>query len=1172
MTPAGGRAGRWEIRVLGPFTVLRDGVPLHHQQIGSRKARALLKRLVVGRGQLVGIDSLAELLWPQQPPDQPERQIATLVSRLRAALGRDLVVRVGAGYRFAGGPDYPLDLERAERLTAEAEARLAGESGLAYTAAGRAMELLTRGELLAGEPDADWLVPARAAAAGVLRRARRCGSAAALAVGELDAAVQLAEAAIAADPFDEPAYRTLMRAHHGRGETGPALAAYQRLRTALAEELGTDPAEPTRQLHRALLRGEPAQTSEPARAGEPALGGGSAIPDRAARPDAEPGLVGREAELAWLQRAWSRAVAGAAGLALLIGEAGIGKTTLAAELVRLVEATGGSVARARCYEAERSLFLQPLADALRPAVVGSPPELVRAATGPLAGRLAELVSEVTEVLGPAEHQPAAPEVERRRTFEAVAGFLRTFAAHRPLLLFLDDLHLAGSSTLELLHFLVRRAAGWRLLVLATVRVEECGEVVDVLGGLADRWELGPLAEPAVGELARRHGAAELTGQLMARTRGHCLSVVESLRALAEQPAGRSPAVPESLRAAVLERLRRAGSRAEEVLQAAATLGAGIDPPVVAAMLGESIEELGRRLAVAARARLVTEAGTGYEFANDLIREIAYQSTPLPLRIARHRRAAELLAGRPEAVAHHAARAGDWPAAVAAYLRAAEAAVQRYATREAEQLLEQAIAAAVRAEDPAAVARARLARGRVREVLADYQGAYEDHSAVVELARSHGRADLELAALNQLGGDILVGMRRPTRECIPYLEAALALAVAAADVPGQVDILGRLAVIWTNRLRFDRAGGYAERAMALAGAGPDGTVRALALDAYKSLLAYRGEVARLAAVLPPLHRSLLTYRPGLRRYQPAQLRVWAEFESAFPALAQGEWTAAAERIEAALGIARTTGYLAYEPPMLAHLAWLERARGRYGEALRHGRRAVELAGQTGHPWWVALTGTIHGWTLTELGALDQAVACLRGGLVAAERDATEAYLLRCLGHLSWALSRRGDPDRAVRLVERSEAMLGAVTGGVFLHGAHAGLATAAARLELGGIEPAERLLAPIRRAAADHGWVETRAWADLLAARCALAAGDRAPAGRLASAALAATRTVPLPGLAWQAHQLLAELASSAADRERHRAAARSITDELAGSIEDAALREGFCGYARSQSAGARLAS
>jgi hypothetical protein len=222
--------------------------------------------------------------------------------------------------------------------------------------------------------------------------------------------------------------------------------------------------------------------------------------------------------------------------------------------------------------------------------------------------------------------------------------------------------------------------------------------------------------------------------------------------------------------------------------------------------------------------------------------------------------------------------------------------------------------------------------------------------------------------------------------------------------------------------------------------------------------------------------------------------------------------------------------------------------------------------------VALTGTIHGWTLTELGALDQAVACLRGGLVAAERDATEAYLLRCLGHLSWALSRRGDPDRAVRLVERSEAMLGAVTGGVFLHGAHAGLATAAARLELGGIEPAERLLAPIRRAAADHGWVETRAWADLLAARCALAAGDRAPAGRLAGATLAATRTVPLPGLAWQAHQLLAELASSAADRERHRAAARSITDELAGSIEDAALREGFCGYARSQPAGARPAS
>jgi DNA-binding SARP family transcriptional activator len=1148
---APGREPEQEIWLLGPLTVLRGRVALADHEIGSRKARTLLKRLLVDRDRVVSIDSLAEVVWPGGPPEHAERQVATLVSRLRAALGRDIVVRVGEGYRFGGGAGYAVDVDEAGRLVGEAESRLAaGEPGLAYTAAGRGLELLGRGDLLADEPDADWLAPARQAAAGLLRRARRSAAAAALALDDHAAAIRFAEAALAADPFDEQACRVLMRAHHGHGEPAAALTAYERLRTLLADELGTDPAEQTRALHRSILRDE----SAPA----------------AVRPGPLPAvspatLVGREAELAWLRQAWTRATDGAAGLVLLVGEAGIGKTTLALEVVRLVAATGGTVARARCYEAERSLFLQPVAEALRSVVVATHPDLVREAAGPVAGSLAELVAEVGEVLRPPEHPRADPEVERRRVFETVAGFIRTLAARRPVLLFLDDLHLAGSSTLELLHFLTRRVEGHRAMLLATVRAEECGEVIDVLGGLAAVRDLGPLSADAVGELARRAGAAELAGQIMARTRGHCLYVVESLRALAEQPAGGDPAVPESLRAAVMARMRRAGPAAEELLRAAATLGAGIDPALVAALLGTSVEDAVRGVTAAASARLVSEAGTSYEFANDLIREIAYESTPLPIRIARHRRAAQLLVDNPEAVAGHANRAGDWSAAVRAYQQAAEAASRRYANKEAEHLLDQAIQAAVRADDPQSVARARLARGRVREVLADYQGAYEDHSVVVELARAHGRTDLELAALNQLGGDLLVGLGRSTRECIPYLEAALVLAAKTADLPGQVDILSRLAVIWTNRLRFDRARELVDRAMVLAEQSGDETVEALALDAVKTTLAYRGEVAELARLLPRLDRSLMGYQPGLRRYRQVQLRVWAAFESAFPALAQGQWPQAATRIEQALAIARESGYVAYEPPLLAHLAWVERARGRYGEALRHGRRAVDLAGQTGHPWWMALAGTMHGWTLTELGAFDEAVEWLQRSLPAAESDATEGYLVRCLGHLAWALSLRGDVERARSLAGRAEAVLGVVSGGPFRHGAHAGLAAASARIVVGDTEGAARLVEPIRRAAAGSTWAETRAWADLLAAGY----GEPARAAQLAGAALATARQADLPGLTWQAHGLLAELAPPGPDGPAHVAAAAAIVAELAAGIDDAELRDTFRAHAGARRSPAR---
>jgi DNA-binding SARP family transcriptional activator len=1095
----------YEIRLLGPFALFRDGERMSDQQVGSRKARTLLKRLLVDRDRVVSVDALADILWPGQLPDQPDRHIATLVSRLRAALGSEAMVREGGGYRFGGGPAYLVDLDQVERLAGDAEARLAaGAAGPARDAAERALTLLDRGELLADEPYADWVAPARARAAGLLRRTRRSAWAAALAVRDLDLAARIAEEALAAEPFNEEACRALMSAHRDRGSPGLALAAYERLREALAEELGTDPSTETRDLHRAILRAEHEQPP-------------AAPPAAATGWQPEPGLVGREAELARLQKAWSTASAGTATLALLVGEAGIGKTRLATEVVRLAEAAGGTVARARCYEAERSLFLQPVVDALQPLAGPSGLDFLP------------------------EYHRVSPELERRRVFEGVLGFVRARAGRAPLLIFLDDLHQAGSSTLEVLHFLLRQAAGARMLVLATVRVEEAGEVVDTLGVLAERCDLGPLPEQAVRELARRNGLAELTDKLMAQTRGHTLSVVETLRAIQERPdkqAGGS--LPESLRAAVVARMRRAGAPVEELLRAAATLGGSFDPTLLASLTDEPVEETARRAHAASQARLLTEAGAGYEFANDLIREIAYQTTPLPTRIARHRRAAELFAGSPEAIARHSSAAGDWPVALEGYLRAAEAAARRYAHRDAERLLEQALAAAVRADDPVGVARARLARGQSREALTDYQGAYEDHSAVVKLARTQRRPDLELAALRWLGGDLLIGMRRPVRECIPYLDSALVLAEATGDVPSQVSILGRLAVIWTNRLRLDLARSYADRAVALAEPRHGEAVQAMALDAVKTTLAYGGEVAELAAMLPRLHACLA----GDDAFPP--LRAWAAFESAFPPLAEARWPQAASGIRRAVAICRESGYPAYEGPFLAHLAWVERARGRYGEALRHARAAAAIAEETGHPWWVALAETMLGWTLTEIGALDEAVVRLERGLAAADRDASEGYLVRCLTHLAWACAARGERDRAAALCDRAEALLSEVTGGPFRHLAHAGLAAATARLELGEHRAAERLLAPLREAAAEAGWVETMAWADLLRARCQL---DPEPA----MSALKLAERHRLPGIAWQAHALLADLRSAAA----HRDAAAAIVDRLAGSLDDGELRASF---------------
>jgi DNA-binding SARP family transcriptional activator len=110
-------------------------------------------------------------------------------------------------------------------------------------------------------------------------------------VGDHPRALAHARAATTTDPFDEPAWRTVMRAHVIAGEPAAALTAYEQLRTTLADELGTDPAPETQSLHLAILRGDQAA---------PDPRGSQVAPDpdlrgSAGPPDPDPRVGGRAA-------------------------------------------------------------------------------------------------------------------------------------------------------------------------------------------------------------------------------------------------------------------------------------------------------------------------------------------------------------------------------------------------------------------------------------------------------------------------------------------------------------------------------------------------------------------------------------------------------------------------------------------------------------------------------------------------------------------------------------------------------------------------------------------------------------------------------------------------------------------------------------------------------------
>ncbi|MBO3744789.1 hypothetical protein J5X84_01825 [Streptosporangiaceae bacterium NEAU-GS5] len=245
--------GLW-VRLVGSVGLFRDGAPVPVAEVGSRKARTLLALLAVHAGHQIGADQVADVLWDGRPTPRAGGNIATLVSRLRAALGGDVIIggRV-AGYRL--GPVVRVDLKVATGLVTRAERALAAERAVAALAlTERALDLLDDTVVLADQSEVDWAQPARLLHADLLRRARHARAHAALLTGDAATAAAAAQAAVHADPLDEAAYRALMRAYHTNGEPARALLAYQRLRVTLADELGAHPAQSTRHLHTEILQ------------------------------------------------------------------------------------------------------------------------------------------------------------------------------------------------------------------------------------------------------------------------------------------------------------------------------------------------------------------------------------------------------------------------------------------------------------------------------------------------------------------------------------------------------------------------------------------------------------------------------------------------------------------------------------------------------------------------------------------------------------------------------------------------------------------------------------------------------------------------------------------------------------------------------------------------------
>jgi DNA-binding SARP family transcriptional activator len=680
------------IRLLGGLEV--EGLAL--ADLGSRKARTLLKMLALAEGAVVPADRLVEALWPSGLPGRPVDQVGVLVSRLRSVIGAERIRRTDAGWSL--DLDW-LDVgELADRVD-EASARLAAGQPQGARVAARAALAIVRGELLIDEPDATWADAERARTARLVAQAGLVGAEAALAMGDpLDAAA-MGERVLDHDPYDEAALRVVMRAHVAAGRPASALAAYARARQRMGDDLGVDPSAETEAVHTAILREE--LRPEPV-------------------PPPRPELVGRSGELATLDRFLAAAAAGRALLVAVEGEAGIGKTSL----VSAWAASRGAqalVISGRCDELGRDLPLQPLLDGLArylhgldaattDAVLGDAASVL----GPLLGRFASTSARAlpTTVTDAAAGQALL--------FASLLGAIERAAAGLPAVVIVDDVHLGGDSTIEWLRFAVRR--GSRLLVLATCRP----------GGpplrASARLDVGPLDLAAVTELVGAGRAPEL----LARSGGHPLFLLE----LANTPGDDLPA---TIRDAVAGRLDGLGPSVA-TLRTAAILGGDVDVDLLAAVLDLPVTTLLEHLDEGVQALILEDQGATVVFRHELVREALAADTTVARRAAVHRSAARLLRGRPGhdpmLVAWHASVGGDAQTAASSLVDAAALAGARHDVRVAHDLLTDAIALA----DSVA---ARLARARLRIAIWDPEGAEADVASALDAGA--GAPGLEVAA-------------------------------------------------------------------------------------------------------------------------------------------------------------------------------------------------------------------------------------------------------------------------------------------------------------------------------------------------------------------------------------------------------------------------------------------
>ncbi|MCK6627560.1 MAG: AAA family ATPase [Anaerolineae bacterium] len=982
------------IRLFGAPQISFDQRPV---TMTRRKSRALIYYVAAHATPLTR-DHLLAFFWPDHERSTAQQNLRATLYGLRKIFGALLLTDDDT---LALAPEVWVD-------TRAFEARLAPPSPELQPL----KETLDfyRGDFLSGFtlPDLpefdDWAMIER-------ERYRR------LAVGGLTRLSQLYEArqdyragldtldqALAFDPLQEDLQRLALRLHYLAGDRAGAIRRYESFRQLLADEMGVPPMDETRAIYDAIITDTltpeiwPVPSPLTLGKGKPRL-----TPAVKALP-----FVGREAELQKLAE-----LAAASKLVLIEGEPGIGKSRLMEQFIQ-TQPKSALILIGQARELESSLPYHPIIEALRGALAHCDWSTVRPNLKlPLVWQTeaARLLPE----LAPAGHDPAAvPQAtDEIRLWEGVSQFVLALARQLSLVLALDDLHWADSSTLGLLNYLIRKAgqSSTPIFFVATTRPAEPRSALATFlatltrEGRLERLTLNRLSPTEITALARQlsptqadpladwlaqgsEGNPFILAELDRYARENNLFLPDGALNLASLPD--APIVPPTVYSLIQARLARLSEADWQVLNAAVAVGREFEFEVVAHAVALSDAAVLDSLDTLQALGLIQPiTGSVYRFDHHLTMEVAFQEISEPRHRLFHRRVAEAM----EAVysqhrldsmagllAQHYAEGGVPERAAKYAFRAGQLASDLAAWSEAVTFFEQALALSESFAEPAQRQPILAALGQVCLHASQFSRAAEVLRAALDLAKmGHSQVNEGVLYLN-----LSLALVLETR-----FDEVLALAeeISAANRPEYAANAAYLYGLALSHRGADLTGAivYLQKAEALLRQPAEESQPA---EGVVALYQIKFELGNALARRGDLPAAINHYRDALEITRSledeAMLRGHILFHNnlAYHLHLLGD-PAAAEYARSGLSLAQEKGVLSLLPYLWSTLGEIALTQNDLPAAEQHFSEGLALAQQFSIPERIAGLTANLGLVAKQRGQRELAVDCLSSALAQAD---------------------------------------------------------------------------------------------------------------------------------------------------------------------------------------------